>query len=352
MKTKLYFIAILLFAGIYAIQAQVKGEVKFKMKDIKIMKENGFDRFFTDENFYIVDPGSPALPVLLKSYLIPLDADNVTVNLQNISKQKEIGQYLVYPAQPPVPVGNNKDMGFVAPNPKIYESDSIFPNKLAEIVSDDNYLGYRIITVRLYPVEYNPKTSELFICNFNFRIDYVTNTKPGKGNETQTQSLYRYELNKKSVKSRVDNPEAVDSYDTKVQKVMQGNTTVFDFSTPSNENSSMLRSSVSVVNERIPDYIIITCDSLKSAFQSLIDWKTKKGIFTITATTESISANYSGSDLQEKIRNYLIDAKRKWGYGLYVLLGGDVNIIPARFIKATDATDKSSYPGDRYYLNF
>jgi len=333
MKTKIYLLAIFLFTGIYAIQAQIKGEVKFKMKDIKVMKDNGFDRFFTEDDYYIQDMGSPALPVLLKSYLIPLDAENVTVNLQNISKQKEIGQYYIYPAQPPVLVGNDKDTGFVAPNPKIYESDSIFPSKLAEIVSDDNYLGFRIVTVRLYPIEYKPKTSELFVCNFNFTIDYETNTKPGKGNETQTQSLYRYELNKKSVKSRVENPEAVDGYDTKVQKVMQGNTTVYDFSTPSsNENSGMLRSSVSVVNERIPDYIIITCDSLKSAFQPLIDWKTKKGIFTITATTESISANYSGSDLQEKIRNYLIDAKRKWGYGLYVLLGGDINIIPARMI--------------------
>ncbi|MCL1934718.1 MAG: C25 family cysteine peptidase [Candidatus Azobacteroides sp.] len=349
MKTKLYFIAIFLFAGIYAIQAQIKGEVKFDRKEIKVVKEDGFDRFFSTENFYIEEPGSPALPVLLKSYLIPVDADNVTVNIQNLSKQKEAGQFIVYPAQPPVSVGAINSV-FIPPNRKIYDSETLFPNKSAEIFSDEFYLGYRIVTVRLYPIEYNPKAKELYVCDFNFTIDYSVNTKKAVNNELimQAQSLYRYELNKKNVKFRVENPDAVDSYDTKVQKVIQGNTIVYDFSVNSNETTGLLRSqTVSVVNERIPEYIIITNNALKSSFQALADWKTKKGIFTVIVTTEEISANYSGSDLQEKIRNYLIDAKRKWGAGLFVLLGGDINIIPARMIKGS--ADALSYPADRYY---
>jgi len=353
MKTKIHLFVAFLLLGMNVIQAQIRGQVQFNSNSeaIKIIKDNGFDRIITDAaDIFIEDPGSPALPILLKSYLIPVDADNVTLNIQNISKQKIEGQYTVYPAQPPVPVGSNESR-FIDPNAKIYDSKNPYPDKKAEIISDNFYMGYRILTIRLYPVEYIPQTKELYLCNLNFSIDYSMPVEGGANSNqfvTQTQSLYRYEMNKKAVKFQVENPEAVDNYDTKVQRVKQGKTVIYDFSASSNEKGGTLRSqSVSVFDEQMPDYIIITCDSLKSAFQPLADWKTKKGVFTIIETTEDINANFSGSDLQEKIRNYLIDAKRKWGYCLYVLLGGDINIIPARLVQGTN--DLLSYPSDRYY---
>ena len=358
MKTKIFFIVVLLFAVVHLIQAQIRGQIQFNKESIITVKDNGFDRIINNENSFIEDPGSPALPVLFKSYLIPVDADKVTVNVQNVSKQKIEGQYTIFPAQPPIPVGNT-DSKFVGPNSQIYESKKPYPDKQAEIISDEFYLGYRIITVHLYPVEYIPQTKELYVCSFSFSIDYSMPAKRANGNEfrMQTQSLYRYELNKKAVKFRVENPDAVDNYDTKVQRIKQGKTVVYDFSASPNEKGGTLRSqSVSVLDEQTPDYIIITCDSLRSAFQPLADWKTKKGIFTVIKTTEDINIGYSGSDMQEKIRNYIIESKNKWGNGLYVLLGGGVNVIPARMVNGDFVSQETNhqiqYPTDMYYATY
>jgi hypothetical protein len=160
MKTKIYLITLFLFFGI-SVQAQIRGQIQLTREHVKINKVDGFDKIISDEGFSTETPGSPELPVLLKSYLIPVDADNVSINTQNVSKQKIEGQYTVYPVQPAVPVGNEPT--FVEPNSKIYESAAPFPDKSAEIVLDEFYLGYRIITVRFYPFEYIKKRKELYM---------------------------------------------------------------------------------------------------------------------------------------------------------------------------------------------
>ena len=98
--------------------------------------------------------------------------------------------------------------------------------------------------------------------------------------------------------------------------------------------------SLSVMEEVVPDYLIITNEALKPAFQKLADWKTAKGVPAIIKTTEEIMNEYPGSDLPERIRNYLIACYHKWGAGLYVLLGGDYTVIPAKIYLARDTTNR------------
>jgi hypothetical protein len=61
----------------------------------------------------------------------------------------------------------------------------------------------------------------------------------------------------------------------------------------------------------------------------LIAWKTKKGVVSSVRTLSWIEENYLGCDKAEKIRNFIKDAHSNWGTD-YFLLGGDVEIIPAR----------------------
>ena len=98
------------------------------------------------------------------------------------------------------------------------------------------------------------------------------------------------------------------------------------------------------------DYLIITDNNtwnettmaptgnagdLVKVFQRLAEWKTKRGLTTGVVTISDIIAGRYGNfsaqarDLQEIIRNFL-----KWAYGAWgvswVLLGGDISIIPVR----------------------
>ena len=104
------------------------------------------------------------------------------------------------------------------------------------------------------------------------------------------------------------------------------------------------------------DYVVITDENLKDSFDNLIDWKTKKGVKSISVTVESIDGNYTGIDTQEKIRNFIIDAYFDWGI-TYVLLGGDSNVVPYRGVygivnKGLSGEEEDfDMPCDMYYSN-
>ena len=68
-------------------------------------------------------------------------------------------------------------------------------------------------------------------------------------------------------------------------------------------------------------------------------------------TTDFIVANYrNGADIQETIRLFLQDAYAKWGTE-YVLLGGDTDVLPARYVINTfyPTYSQTSIPVDLYY---
>ena len=64
----------------------------------------------------------------------------------------------------------------------------------------------------------------------------------------------------------------------------------------------------------------ITDSGYNNNFAKYALWKTSKGIQTGTYSLEKISQNYPGDNLQEKILNFIRDAKKVWGIQ-YVILG-------------------------------
>lgn len=97
------------------------------------------------------------------------------------------------------------------------------------------------------------------------------------------------------------------------------------------------------------DYIIITTNKLKPAFERLRDWKREKGINCVIRTVSWINSNYPGCDLPERIRNFLRESYYEWGTQ-WVLMGGDIIDVPARRVRS-----KNHYTGyyelltDMYY---
>ncbi len=81
------------------------------------------------------------------------------------------------------------------------------------------------------------------------------------------------------------------------------------------------------------EYIIITTDKLKPAFEKLRDWKREKGINSVIRTVNWINTNYPGCDLPERIRNFLRESYYEWGTQ-WVLMGGDITDVPARRVRS------------------
>jgi hypothetical protein len=93
------------------------------------------------------------------------------------------------------------------------------------------------------------------------------------------------------------------------------------------------------------DYVIITDSSLLTPMQRLANHKESRGIRTNITTTQTIYANYAGTDSADKIRNFIIDAYNSWGI-TWVVLGGDSGIIPPRYFFVAP---NYNVPSDMYY---
>ncbi|HEC76133.1 MAG TPA: hypothetical protein ENI33_02595 [Thermoplasmatales archaeon] len=100
------------------------------------------------------------------------------------------------------------------------------------------------------------------------------------------------------------------------------------------------------------DYVIITTDDLQNSLINFTQWKETMGYNVKTVTTSWIESNYKGNDIQEKIRNFLIDKYEEWGIN-YVLIAGSRNKIPMRECYPLRDYHENDYmvPTDYYYAD-
>ena len=331
----------LLLAGYMAVRAQISGQAEVNVNDLSFSKQDGYDVIrWNGGDYKIQQAGAPELPVILKTYVVPLEAKLTGVEVSVSNRMAVNGNFMPYPVQPPIPITEKQDeVKFTQPDASIYQGTEVYPKIKAQIVADYNEMGYHLVTVQLHPVEYDPVSQKLFVSHLNFILRY--DMVGVDGVQSQKQSVRRANAIKKVIRSMVDNPEDVDVFTSSKVKlvgeaVMDVQTRVASASMP-----------IDVIQEQIPDYIIITNNKLKGEFQRLADWKTQKGVPTLVKDVESIGKEYQGSDLAEKIHTYLQECYHKWGAGLFVLLGGDTNIIPARCYIYSNV----EYPSDAYYTD-
>ncbi len=315
---------------------QLTHQLQINESTISFEKWGEFDKIEMGDD-YLRAIGKPELPIAIKSFVVPNDVDVSNIRVEVSAERKLDGSYYVYPAQPPRTVGDII-APFVEPA-TIYQTDSIYPADTAVISADRVIQGYHVITVSFYPVTYIPIKKELYVRDITITLNYSASNRSIR--PQPNISYNRALLAKGYVKSMVENPEAVDLYADDSNVIPQKTSLDTDLG---NVN---LRS-VSVLEQTIPDYVIITCDSLKESFKPLADWKTKSGTPTTFKTVEEIDTEYNGSDLTEKIRNYLTEAKSRWnGNSLFVLLGGDTDIVPTRL---ASGTENDYYGADLYYV--
>jgi hypothetical protein len=234
-------------------------------------------------------PGEPLIPYYPARILLPQDATLKDVKVKPGAPVIQKGIDIPW-GQPPCTFSDEPVS--VEKNDEIYNSDNDYPNTLFTIVSTGSFRGFNILNLHLYPVQYKPKSGTV-----KFYETMTVEVKFGKGLKNKLyRGLYG---DKQDVSSIVDNPDMVGTYG-------DGGITL-----PTEE------------------YIIITNDTMKSAFQKLADWKANYvdgyGVYTVSW----ITANYSGVDNAEKVRNFIIDWYTNHGTQ-YVLMGGDIAAVPYR----------------------
>jgi hypothetical protein len=263
------------------------------------------------------EPGQPQLPQWSFTLAIPQGMRVAGVDCQ-AGGTEQIGRGLrVLPGQTPVPFGQTALPPFVSPDPAVYESDAAWPGRFAEASPAGIKSGFRLVTITLHPLQYQPASGLLTIAG---QLAVTVRYEPDPLAQREFLTSGQLATFGPAVRTLAYNAGDVDKYAPATRPAYFGEI----------------------------DYVIITSTALANGFQPLVDWRTMKGFKTEVRTVSWITANYTGRDTPEKIRNFIIDYYNTKGTR-WVLLGGDNAVVPCRQARAVCGGETGNIPADLYY---
>lgn len=301
----------------------------FDMPDIEKLT-NGSDVLLFDNTWQKTgNPGTPVLPALTSKIFIPAGEEVLSVTVEYDQPVPVKGFYTIQFATTPVPLSYQGIFPVDVPDQTIYQADAAYPPAPYLLKGSQMMSGARIVITDLFPAVYSPSGGAV---SYFPQMSVTVTTK--ESFQTGKTVQYRNAVaDNRRISNFVDNKED------------------FILST-----LSMVKAiSVDTVNEQY-QYLVITTEAMRTAFQVLTDHRLTPaggGYTTHIEAIEDIEANYTGVDLAEKMRNFIIDAYHDHGTQ-YVVLGGDCDgeapVIPTRGAYATVSSYvDSNIPADLYF---
>ena len=249
--------------------------------------------------------GQPALPTRGARILLPMGTQVSNIAIVSGDKVLLGGDYYVEPVGEQVRLtAPPSEVIPPTPDPAIYAADSPFPATLFAQIGTQCFRGYRILILKLQPVQYVPTSGELYYYpDLTVVVDTVA---------ADTPALFRgLPRDARQVLAKIDNPELADTYVVGAERGRGGY-----------------------------DLLILTTPALAGTFQPLEAYHDTHGLATEIHTTDDVGSNQPGP-----VRDYIID--RYYNDGIeYVIIGGDDDVIPARDLYVDGINDM---PGDIYF---
>lgn len=310
-------------------QAQADSDYQtftFDKSRLKSSKISGYDVIRYGDLELSREIAAPQVPVKLVRLALPPGKRIASVTIEELDSEELEGWYVLFPTQAPQPL-SHPEVEFIEPADQFYSSTDLFPSEVVQVASRGYFSGYNIGTLLVHPVQYSPVRQKLiFHSRIVIRIFYEDSGRLPLPYRTTT---YSESIHRSALTKLVENPRFL-----KLPAVR-------------------MASAPSALPPEDHLYVIITSDALASSFEPLAYWKNKKGLSAEIVTTTWIYANYSGVDDQAKIREFVKDAYQNWGT-LWVLLGGDTNVVPERVAYAMDCEmgpSDNDIPCDLYYAD-
>lgn len=261
-------------------------------------------------------PGEPDLPYFGYSLLLPESHEAVSVNIRREGPVVYQLKAIVAPAQRQYPFSHDIIEEKDKPNPEIYSSHEVYPKSPAKGLTTEFLSGHPIAFGAFTPFEYYPQSNELvFYKSIVVELDH----EPGLRAMEATKLLKNDAFTARRLKQSVDNQSAVPTYRS--------------------------------VRTNGIEYLMIVDEAKFTNWQPLADLYSNQGLQVQMTAVSDIEESQNGSDLQEKIRNYIISIYETNPLR-YVLLGGDTDLIPHRgFTVDMGSGGERDYdiPADMYY---
>jgi hypothetical protein len=262
-------------------------------------------------------PGEPQLPTFGVILLLPPGEGIVSARIIPGPETVLPGTYLIAPTQREYPLNYVGPYEPIPPNPEIYNSDTPYPQNAITHTSTQFYRGYSIGYASVVPVVYHPQSGQV---SYYSDVEVVFET--------------------------ASTPKASHALNAMLRS--DGQTIAYLASIVQNIESVSAYPSVDQTDEIPVDYVIITTNEFVTDFQTLANFKNRRGVQTIIETVENIGATQPGQDTQDKIRHYITGAYTQYGAS-YILLAGDVELVPHRNLYAEAYGYTDDIAADLYY---
>jgi len=333
MKRKALLILTCLFSlGAWAAVVQTKTyEMNFSPQNFVVKPLKGDTAYIqcnlTDKYkvSYQVGRYNPELPLIDVSLVIPKDCEIEDISYTFTAKSFANGVVLNNGcgAAPIGAINTDKtiEKGW-------YASKTYAP--CVSLLQNTNVGQYRLALFRISPFKYEATKKKLLLCSFKVQVKFKSAPVLEAGKNLLDK------LQRKTVKMQVYNPSELDGLYASMKNEVASNNNW-------KESSNI--------------YYIITQDSLKDAFEPLLQWKRDKGCQAEIITMRQI-------DTSRVVQPYKIKQYLHANYNrsivnnvdnIYILLGGDVNIVPTAYVITPNPSSKSSndsdvwLPCDMYY---
>ena len=294
----------------------------FNMDDFIVQQDDAGNVFVqTDAYDYFLQSDTllPALPYIGINVLI---GTTERYDSHVGSGPKVLFRSNVTMAQNPEVIPTNILPSFNISNSSVSYPKRIFPSEFVEFTGMNECDGYRILTFHVCPFEYDAAAKRLYL---RTHINLDIHLKPSLSVSSIRTGNRKAVRN--TIRQMVVNPEDMSEQDL-----------------PETGN----RSNNNLTLQTGFEYVIVTSNQFKSAFEELANWKSRKGIRSKVLTVDSIDSAYAnmGSTRAERIKRALADVD-----GLsYVLLGGDTLNVPTCMVYIGPHTIADSItPADVYY---
>ncbi|MBN3035734.1 MAG: hypothetical protein JW861_09115, partial [Bacteroidales bacterium] len=315
-RTSLILTIVLTLAGAWISDAQV--DFTYQITGPRINPAGEYQLLLLDNTMPDGRVGEPVLPYHSISLILP--PGHIADRMEIITGQfvELPGTYRLAPAQASRPLSSTGTPHWEI-HTGVYSQDGPYPSQPEGKIITQFLNGYSIALSTFTPAVYYPSSGKL---GYYQTITVRIFTRLAQDAVSALSNLKDSRQIRDRLGRLAQNPEAVASYPAQ---------------DPGSDDYELL---------------IITPNQFSSGFQSLADLYLRRGMRTAITTVEEIQTGGTGQDLQEKIRNHIIQEYQDHGIG-FVLLGGDVEYVPYRgfYCKVISSSvyEDDDIPADLYY---
>jgi hypothetical protein len=314
---KILFTSILLLFAVFTFAGKIEKTYYFSSPQIIQKGDYQLINFNNTLNTGLI--GQPSFPYQSVSLLLPPGEIASSVEIVCENEVFLPGAFNLYPYQASRPLSDDSKAVFQK-NEIVYQSDEAIPVSMNGKLSTSFMNGFGFAFTTFTPIKFIPSEQKV---SYYGKITIRITTTPDVLAETALENLRNSAGINEKVNDLAQNPSDMDAY-------------------PTNSSRTLTQY----------DLLIITTESYVDGFAGLVDMYLHRGMKSQIVTKETIIAEGTGADAQEKIRNYIIGEYQSNGIE-FVLLGGDVELIPYRgfyaYVVSGSGYEDYGIPSDLYY---